>query len=238
MKITVLGKYGPFAPNGFATSGYLLRSNDLNVLIDAGAGTSSRLLSLINAKDLSFIILSHLHFDHISDLGVLSYALDFSGRTDKVKVYLPKCDLIQYEMLSKIGAYELVPISEGVTYCENGIKFSFYKMVHPVTSYGVKIESNGKTFAYTGDTTYNDNLLNLVKGASLVVADGAFLEKDFLIAKPHMSVKQATSLTELIDGKVIISHIGYKYSDSDVLQEIKAVSDRATIAVEGETYLV
>ena len=238
MKITVLGKYGPFPPKGGATSGYLLSSDNANVLIDAGSGTASRLLNLIDAKDLSFIILSHLHFDHISDLGVLSYALDFSGRTDKVKVYLPESELVQYGLLASIKAFELVPIKENVVYNEKGLQFTFYKMTHPVTSYGVKITNGGKTFAYTGDTTYNDNVYNLIQGASLVVADGAFLEKDFSDAKPHMSVKQAANLANFIDGTVVVSHIGYKYKDEDVLLEIKTVAKTAVVAVEGETYSV
>ena len=92
MKLTVLGKYGPYPPINGATSSYLLQTDSANVLLDLGSGTLARLKEKVGVKDISFIVFSHLHFDHVSDFGVLSYELSFSGRIDKVNVYLPNFD--------------------------------------------------------------------------------------------------------------------------------------------------
>lgn len=237
MKLTVLGKYGPYPPINGATSGYLLQTDSANVLLDLGSGTLSRLKEKVGVKDISFIVFSHLHFDHVSDFGVLSYELSFSGRKDKVNVYLPNFDCEVYSALSKISCFNLINVEEGKVYKQDGLEFSFYKMTHPVLSYGVKFYNGDKTFAYTGDTTLNDNLPSLLQGVDLAVVDGAFLEKDFISGKPHLSIKQASSLTAYAN-KVIVSHISPSYSDEEVIKEITSVSKKAEIAIEKKTYLV
>ena len=56
MKLTVLGKFGPFAPNGGATSGYLLQSEQASVLLDVGSGVLARYKNYGKVEDLSFIV--------------------------------------------------------------------------------------------------------------------------------------------------------------------------------------
>ena len=235
MKLTVLGKYGPFPPKNGATSGYLLQTENQNVLLDCGAGVYSRLACKINVKDLSFIIFSHLHFDHVSDFGVLSYALSFSQKKGKINVYLPNFDCDIYNALKKIDKFNLINVQENKIYKEGDLTLSFYKMTHPVLSYGVKI-SNGKTnFAYTGDTTYNDNLQELLSGVDLAVVDGAFLQKDYSENKPHMSIRQASLLSKYAK-RIIVSHISTNYSDIEVENEIRLVTKNAEVSKENKTY--
>ena len=236
MKLTVLGKYGPYPPVGGATSGYLLQTDSANVILDLGSGTLARLTTNVKVEDISFIVFSHLHFDHVSDFGILSYALAFSGRKDKVNVYLPKFDCEVYTALSKMPCFNLINIEEGITYTESGLTFSFYKMTHPILTYGVKIIDGKSCFAYSGDTTYNDNLVNLLQGVDLAVVDGAFLEKDFAPFKPHMSIKQASSLTKYAK-KIIVSHISSGYLDEEVESEINSVAKNAEIAKENKSYI-
>lgn len=238
MKLTVLGKYGPFAPKGGATSGYLLQTENANVVLDMGSGTLARLRSRVEVSKLSFVILSHLHYDHTSDMGVLSYALAFSGRKEKLNVYLPYFEGNVLNLLKGMNEFNLIFIEEGKVYKESGLEFSFYKMTHPVLSYGVKIYDGNVAFAYTGDTTFNDNIKNLVSGVSVALCDGAFLQRDYVETKPHMSVMQAVNLCNLFSGKVIVTHIGESYSDCEVQKEIESSNFNAEIAIEEKTYLI
>lgn len=236
MKLTVLGKYGPVPKPDTATSGYLLSGGNYNVVIDLGSGTLNRLQKFISISDIDFIILSHLHFDHIADIFPLSYALDILNKT--VNVYLPKCELPILNVIKGLKAFNVIEVGENKSYNQNGLTLEFYEMTHPVTSMGVKITGENKTFAYTGDTTYNDNVLKLVKGADLSVVDGAFLEKDFSDKKPHMSIKQASSLSKISGNRIIVSHIWYMVDDVDAIKEIKEVSSLSTIAEELKEYEV
>lgn len=236
MKLTVLGKYGPFAPKNSSTSSYFLETENAKILIDCGSGVVSKLVDKNAVKDLSFIILSHLHFDHVSDMGILSYALSFSERKDKINVYLPFEEGAVFNLLKSIPIFNLIPIEEGKSYSESGASFSFYETVHPVKCFGVKIEADSKVFAYTGDSRLTENLLNLVKGANFVVADGNVVESDYHLSLPHMSVKQACSLNNYFNGTLLISHISYKYDDQTITNEIKLYSNTAQVAIENKTY--
>ncbi|MBR6737675.1 MAG: MBL fold metallo-hydrolase [Clostridia bacterium] len=238
MKITVLGKYGPFPRANGATSGYLLKGEKTNAVIDMGSGTLSRLLNAISIKDLNFVILSHLHFDHISDIFPLSYALNFQ-KNKKVNLYLPNCDLPVLEVIKGLNAFNIIFVEEGKVYNEGEFTFSFYEVKHPVKAYGVKITNGTRTLAYTGDSVYVENLKNLVDGANLIIADGAFLKEVHNDKLPHMSIAQAVSLERFSKGaKVMVSHINYAYTDEEVIKEIKMHSKSAFIAKENTEYNV
>ena len=91
MQLTILGNNGPFpAPNG-ACSGYLLESDsgDTRVLIDCGPGVLARLMDLGGPAALDAVLLSHLHYDHMSDMLPMQYALQFNPRPKPLPVYAP-----------------------------------------------------------------------------------------------------------------------------------------------------
>src|SRR5690606_27651719 len=79
-EVLVLGKYSPFPPAGGACSGYWLSSGDTGILLECGPGVASRLQAHVPLSKLSTVILSHLHFGHISDFLALRYAATPDGR--------------------------------------------------------------------------------------------------------------------------------------------------------------
>ena len=235
MEVTILGKYGPFATNGGSTSGYLVQSGNDYAMLDVGSGTVSKMLSLIDIKNLKFLFLSHLHYDHVSDIGVLSYAISFLKRGEKLNVYYFDDNSEMSKLLKGFNCFNLIPFKEGETYFESSFTFSVYKMAHPVPSHGIKITNGTKTLSYTGDTTLNDNLDGLIKNSNLLIADSAFIKADYSPNKPHMSVSQVANLASKYKIKTILSHISYNYSDEEVLAEIKN-NKYTAIAIEGKTY--
>ncbi len=238
MEVTVLGKYGPFSINGGSTSGYLVESEMESCVLDLGAGVVSKLLNKIDLQSLKFVFLSHMHFDHISDFGVLSYAINFLSNNKKINLYMFDDGSKQAELIKSNSAFNVIEIKEGAIYNEGVFSFSFYKMAHPVISYGIKISSMGKTLSYTGDTTINGDINSLVSGADFLIADGCFLRKDYSSKNPHMSVEEVCNIAEKFKVKTLVSHTLYKYSDEEVSSEIKAISSLSELAKEGKTYKV
>ena len=82
MRIIVLGCFGPYPPAGGTCSGYLLEKDGSFVLLDCGNGVLSKLQHFIKLKDLSAVILSHLHSDHVSDISILGYAWQMEMMAD------------------------------------------------------------------------------------------------------------------------------------------------------------
>ena len=237
MKLTVLGKYGPFSINKGSTSGYLVENANEYALLDVGSGVLSKMLDRIDIHDLKFLFLSHLHFDHISDFGVLSYAVSFLKKDKKLKVYMYDDNSDISNVIKNVKAFDCVFIKENTIYNEGNFTFSFLKMTHPVISHAIKISNGDKVLAYTGDTTLNDNLELLIKDSNMLVADGAFLKDDYNDKLPHMSVEQVNNLSQKYKVNTIISHINYKNTDKLVKSEIKG-NKLIKIAKEEKTYKV
>ena len=237
MNLTILGKYGPFSINGLSTSGYLLDNDGSCVLLDVGSGTVSKMLSKIDINNLKFVYLSHLHFDHISDIGVLSYAVAFLKADKKLKVYFYDDNSDNAKLIKNIKEFECVNITEDKTYFDSGFTFSFYKMTHPVISHGIKISNGKRTLAYTGDTTLNCNLENLLRGSDFLLADGAFTENDYMEGKPHMSVKQVNELSNKYKVKTLVTHVGFKYTDEEVEKELSD-NNLIEVAKQDKTYKI
>jgi hypothetical protein len=89
MKLTVLGKYGPWPAAGGACSGYLVETEDVRLMLDCGCGTLGRLQQHCRLEALDGIVLSHLHPDHMGDIPALRYALPHYVGTGLMEARLP-----------------------------------------------------------------------------------------------------------------------------------------------------
>ena len=237
MEIKILGKYGPFSSVG-STSSYLVKGENSYALLDCGSGAVKKLLNENCLDKLSFVFLSHLHFDHISDIGVLSYALAPILKGKKIKLYTFVDDSLIMKVIQSLNCFEVVCVEENKIFQNGEFAFEFFKMTHPVTSYGIKIKNNNQTFAYSGDTTKNENIYNLIKGASLAFLDGAFLQKDYADGKPHMSIKQVCEIAKESGVKTVVTHFSPTNADIDVENECKEFGGNVLIAKEDVVYSV
>ncbi|MBO5850788.1 MAG: MBL fold metallo-hydrolase [Clostridia bacterium] len=240
MEITVLGKYGPFAKNGGSTSSYLVKGKSGYIMLDCGAGSVSKMLNMIDINDLECLVLSHTHFDHASDILVLSYAIDFLRKDEPLAVYMPKDDSKLYNLVNDLDAFKVIPIKDEdyVKFFFNDYKVNFFKMEHPVLTYGITMQSGDTVLGYTADTKMCKNVEEIAKYATFLIADGAFLERDFSPSKPHMSVLEVANLAKKYNVKTLISHIGYNYSDEEIEQEIKDYKNFVEVAKENKTYKI
>ena len=130
--------------------------------------------------------------------------------------------------------FNVIKISDGNRLDFDGVTIEFYQMRHPYMSFGVKVREEGKTFAYTGDTNVCDNLDKLYMGSDTVLADGAFLLKDWAETKPHLSLKHIVDITNKYGNKSIITHLHPKYSYEELKNEIEGSA--CVIAKEKKCY--
>lgn len=76
-KLTILGSSPAWTNPGGAGSGYLLRSGDTAVQIEAGSGTFGRLRQIMPVDQLTGVIISHMHGDHFLDLVPMCYGMKY-----------------------------------------------------------------------------------------------------------------------------------------------------------------
>jgi ribonuclease BN (tRNA processing enzyme) len=75
--VTVLGCSGSHTGPGRACSGYLVRADGAQLLVDCGNGSTANLQRVTRPEDLDAILITHRHVDHCVDLIGMFYALRF-----------------------------------------------------------------------------------------------------------------------------------------------------------------
>lgn len=236
MKVTVLGKYGPYPKQGGATTSYLVECGGKKVLLDAGSGSLSRVQEFCALDDLDLVILTHLHSDHCSDMFILRYAL--KGKT--IPVFLPRTPEKEYGILHACPCFDTVEISETPD-CEipgTNVKLSFCKTIHPVECYAVKFREGQDSFVFSGDSRYSGPLTDFCKGTGTFLCDSGFLSsQEDTGALPHMYVREA-ALTARRAGvkRLLLTHINPVYEEKKLLDEAAAVFSPVEIVKELEQY--
>ena len=233
MKLTILGRCGGFPMPGEATSGYLLNCGGKNILIDCGSGVVSNLFRFLPIEHLDLLVLSHLHYDHQADLGVVKYAIGMSRRAGKtipnLKVYLPATPSALYPAAEDV--LELHVISERTAEVFPDIDLRFIAGIHPVESYGIRVKHAGKIFSYTGDTRMCPAVYDMLFGADLAVMDAGSLERQRSDHMVHMTARECGEAAAR--GKVrrtILSHIVPANDPAETLKEAKAAYGHVEIA--------
>lgn len=237
MILKILGNNGPYPAPGGACSGYLLTSDSGNtrVLIDCGTGVLQRLMDEGGPAALDAVILSHLHYDHMSDMLPMQYALQFNPRPRPLPVYAPQEPEAVYALL-KAPCFDLWA-AEDVTIGE--MRVSFTPARHPVPTNAVAVECDGARFVFTGDSNQDALVELFCEGASLLLADCGLSGADHSFTAPHYSARLCGELAKNTHaGRLLLTHLNPKYDPQALLDEARTVFPAAELAELGGTYYI
>ena len=237
MKLTILGNNGPYPAPGGACSGYLLESDSgkTTILIDCGPGVLARLLEHTTPDRLDAVILSHLHFDHMSDMLPMQYALQFNPRPRPLPVYAPMSPEGVRRQL-ECPYYDLWSC-EDMTIGE--MRISFCPARHPVETNAISVACDGARFVFTGDSNQDPLLELFCEGADLLLADAGLSTADYGPSKPHFSAALCGQLAAGTHAKrLLLTHFNPKYDPARLLEEARANYPGAEIAEAGTSYYI
>ena len=230
MRLHVLGCHGPYPCAGGAASGYLIEAGDTRVLMDCGSGVMGRLLRVCDPAGLDAVLLSHLHFDHASDLTVLRYYLEIAGKT--LPLYLPGEDHSALRAILEEGAYQVMPYPDELKI--GGLAITALPVRHPVPCRALRITDGQRTLVFTGDTNDCPGLAAFAQGADALLADAAFLESEWTAQKPHMCAAGAARLAvEAGVGRLYLTHLPVRHDASTLEKEAQAVFPGARAVYPG-----
>ncbi len=243
MQLIVLGRYSPFPPPGGACPGYLLQHGDASLLVDCGSGVVARLQNHVSFDGLDYVILSHLHGDHSSDMNVLRYAADTDLRGRQapaaMKVYAPPMPSEEFTRLSYKEAVKAHPITEDDILQLGPFEVCFARTDHPLLCYAVRVTAGGRTLAYTADTAYSPGVVEIAEGADLLLAE-ASLEESQRGFRGHMTASQASVMAKKAGvGRLLLTHFWPYHDVQKMVDSARAASDIPVEAAEEENaYLV
>ncbi len=242
MKVRVLGCSGGISQN-VATTSFLL---DDDILIDAGTGVCD--LSLDEMRRIRHIFVTHSHLDHIASIPLLADTLfdDLIGRPIIVHALPDTLKALRdnifnwtiwpnfTELPHKTNAVlKLEPMDAGSVFELSGRHIEMISVNHTVPGVGYCVKSAGKVFAFSGDTTSNENFwaaLNRHDSLDLLFVESAFANKDIELAKvafhycPQLLAEDLKKLKHKT--KVCITHLK-PGSESEIIQQCEeAMPDR------------
>ncbi|MDT7609089.1 MAG: hypothetical protein QOG96_3592, partial [Pseudonocardiales bacterium] len=167
---------GPRSPS----SGYLVRAGDSTVALDLGNGTLGALHRYLDPFQLDALVLSHLHPDHCADVASLVVyrryhpAPPYPPAGRRLPVYGPgeAADRLaaQYcastaercvEDLTDVLDFQV--ITDALTLEIGGCQVRARLGVHPCESYATRLEHEGRSLVYSGDTGACESLIELAR---------------------------------------------------------------------------
>lgn len=238
-----LGSGDAFGSGGRYQACLMLSGGGGNVLIDCGATSMTAMKRFgVDPSSTETVLVSHLHGDHFGGLPFLILDGQFSRREAPLLVAGPP--MIEDRMTATMEA--LFPGSSSVQrrfdveYRELPAKVHMsvgpaavtaYPVEHAsgAPAYGLRVEYGGRTIAYSGDTEWTDELVELARGADVFVCEAYFFDKSVKYHLDYATLK--ANLDRLECGRVIVTHMNQATLDRVDEIELEAASDGLVVRI-------
>ncbi|MGI6160657.1 MAG: MBL fold metallo-hydrolase [Christensenellales bacterium] len=242
MKLTILGCNGPFSAKGGACSGYLFEHGDTALLADCGSGVLEKLMAHIEPSRLSAVLLSHLHFDHIADMPIFGYYMQFKDMLEPpapaIPIFAPASPLTERGLLSS-PYFALSNLFNGFNQSFGSISVTAFKATHSLETYALKFEANGTSIFYTADTRMSREIIAAAAGCRLLLCDAVLPQRLVTDKTPHMSALDAGELAHQCGCEtLILTHLCPLIDSDEILKEAKSRFENTFLAASGSTYIV
>jgi ribonuclease BN (tRNA processing enzyme) len=247
MELTVLGCSGSGPGPQSPSSGYLVRTGGGSLVMDLGNGTLGALHRYLDPFELDALVLSHLHPDHCADVASLVVyrryhpAPPYPPAGHRLAVYGPveAADRLaaQYgASAAERGDEDLSDVLKFLVITDEtdtevaGCRVRTRRTVHPCESYAIRVEYGGRTLAYSGDTGACASLIELARGADVLLCEATWPQVGpHGEAQPegvHLSGREAGEhAAEAGVGRLLLTHIPMWYDSAVVLAEAKSAFD-------------
>lgn len=221
MRVTALGTSAAYPGPDNACTGWLVEEETSRILIDFGTGVVSRLQKVLPLREVTAIVISHMHADHFFDLFPLRYAYRYAlGIPDPPLVlYLPPGGAGVLEMV----AGSLEPQSAGHFFTDvfqireydpaaalsvGPLSLTFAPGKHYVPSWAISLAASRRV-VFTADTGPSARVEQLARGADLLVSEATYMsvEEEQGSQRGHMTGTEAGELARRADARrVLLTH--------------------------------
>jgi ribonuclease BN (tRNA processing enzyme) len=243
MELRVVGCSGSVPGPDSPASCYLVQApyqgRTFSLLLDLGPGSLGALYRHLDPRDVDVVALSHLHPDHCLDACALYVAAKYSpgGGWNHTEFFGPSGTA---DRLAR--AYEVAPSGpRGEPGPGLASYFHFHdwqpeqqigpfrvrtvRVDHPVEAYAIRVDdlgNGGGSLVYSGDTGPCQSLVDLARGADLLLVEAAFLARENLPPGLHLTGAEAAAAGAAAGvGTVMLTHIPPWHDPDQVLAEAR-----------------
>lgn len=235
MKLTVLGS-GSLLSKARACSGFLVEAENKKAVVDLGSGAFLSLKKVTEPISISTVLFTHYHADHASDLAAfIAYKMiaqkynlvrsvpqlnllgpkGISEFVENLKVLFPSLKEAPFRILTKEleNSFLMMP----------GFRIKTMQVQHE-NAIAYRLEADGKSIVFSGDSGYCGNLVSLASNADLLVADCSF--PDSMPTSNHMTPAQCAALAKEANAKALLMTHFYPQVEAEPLEKIaKSIYD-------------
>lgn len=245
--MTVLGSAGSHPAAGRMCSGYLVEADGVALLLDAGNGSTANLQKSFALRDLDAVVVSHRHLDHCVDLIGAFYVLNFDPTfQDRLplyaaaEVYATLATLLSGDSPMRFDAvFSDHPVGHEDRQQVGPMALSFARSVHPPPTVSTRIEVDGRSLVYSGDTAGGDDLVRIARNADVFLCESTWAgDPDDHPPGVHLTAGQAAEVARDAEvDRLVLTHIAGGTDRDRVLSEASAVFDgRIDLADDGDVY--
>ena len=239
LDVTLIGTGDPVPRVDRFGPATLVEAGPQRLLFDAGRGVTQRLGQLdIPLSEIDVVFITHFHSDHLSglpDLWLTGWLPPpFGRRTQPLRVIGPEglSDILEGfrqafdpDIQIRIVDEQLPPqgvefdVSEfsanGVVFDRDGVVVTAFAVDHGQyikPSYGYRVDYAGRSVVISGDTRFDENLIEAAQGADVVIHEVAaareelleFDERIQLILNHHTTPEEAGIVFERVGPKLAV----------------------------------
>ena len=201
-------------------------------LFDCGFDVLSALRETdCDLSEIDHVIFTHMHHDHYLGLATLLFYYIHSG-TKNIKdltILGPEKDVkrvvdlaygyLQLDLFySNIDRPRVIPLKDEDEYKTDDAVIKCTPALHPVDARSYKFISDGTSLAISGDTLYNEQALELFRGADAIIHEATLGYREGKGNNGHSTILEAIKIAEL--------------SGIDTLFPIHMSVEKARISVE------
>ena len=217
LSASVCGSRSPLPDPNRAEACVLVKAGERLFVVDVGDGSVARLRQWTTPFNrIEAVLLTHLHSDHISDLGDMHLATwVLQDRVAKLPVYGPAgveqvtagfemAFGIDYGLRNahhgdslaplNVAGYDPRPIdNEALTLIDDGdLKVSAFLVDHPpiVPAYGYRFDYKGRSLVISGDTTPSVHVTKASQGVDVLIHEAMSMELMKLLQEGAKTAKR------------------------------------------------
>jgi len=242
MEVTIIGS-GTCVPTiRRGSPGIFLHIGESKLLLDTGPGTLRTLSKLnIAINEVDLLIYSHFHPDHTAELVPFIFAskYSFSPRKRDLRIIGPKGLKEFYRKLKDVYGKWITPelfSIEWIELQEDRIEFEAFSILslplsHTEEAIGIRIEREGKSIVYSGDTDYCTNIVKLSKDCSLLILECSL--PDHMKVEGHLTPSLCGKIAKESNAeKLLLTHLYPPCDEEDIIFFVKRYYNGPIIIAE------
>ena len=253
MQLTVVGSGTTIPVRARGYAGLYAQAGAEHLLLDSGPGTLQRLAAIgVTYRDLDRIAYTHFHPDHCLDLVSILFAMrvssmDATPRAKPLTVYGPPGLRALYEQLNAAYRGVLTPRSyelrleeigaSGETTLElPGYRLQTRAMRHSIEAIGYRLEADGRSLAYSGDTDECEGIVALGRQADLLILECSMTDERQV--EGHLTPSSCGRIAAAAGCRQLaLTHFYPVFDGYDILGRVRRHYDGpVTLASDGLTF--